>query len=69
MQGRPVFAGSCGCDMESKRSGAELQEKYISSYIDSYRNLEILKNSAAEFTGLTDFEEFLESLEQHMRYR
>ena len=68
MQGRPVFAGSCGCDMESKRSGAELQEKYISSYIDSYRNLEILKNSAAEFTGLTDFEEFLESLEQHMRY-
>lgn len=68
MQGRPVFAGSCGCDVEVTCGGAELQEKYISSYIESYRNLEILKNSAAEFTGLTDFEDFMDSLEQHMRY-
>ncbi len=68
IQGSPVFADSCGCETEHEYGGAELQEKYVSSYIEFHRNLEILKNSAAEFTGLTEFEDFLDSLEQHIRY-
>lgn len=68
MQGSPVFADSCGCETEYKYGSAELQEKYVNSYIDFHRNLEILRNSAAEFTGLTEFEDFLDSLEQHIRY-
>ena len=68
MQGCTVYADSCGCETESKYSGADLKDKYINSYMDFHRNLEILKNSAAEFTGLTEFKDFLDSLEQHVRY-
>ncbi len=68
MQGSPVYADSCGCETDSKYSGADLKDKYINSFMDFHRNLEILKNSAAEFTGLTEFKDFLDSLEQHVRY-
>lgn len=68
MQGSPVFADSCGCETQSRYGNVELQEKYVSSYIESYRSLEILKSSAAEFTGMTDFEDFLDSLEQHVQH-
>lgn len=68
MQGRPIFAESCGCTTGLEQGNAELHEKYIRSYINSHRSLEILKNTTAEFTGLTDFNDFLDSLEQHIRY-
>lgn len=68
MQGRPVFAESCGCETGFEHGSAELHEKYIKGYINSNRNLEILKNTTAEFTGLTDFNGFLDILEQHIRY-
>lgn len=67
IQGRPVFAESCGCETDHKNSSMELQEKYVRNYINSHRNLEILRNMAEEFTGLTDFNDFLDSLEQHVR--
>lgn len=67
MQGRPVFAESCGCETGLERGGGELQEKYIRSYISTHRGLEILKNTAAEFTGVTDFNDLLDSLEQRIR--
>lgn len=68
MQGRPFFSESCGCGTVLEHGGEELQEKYIRSYIHSHRSLEILKNTAAEFTGLTDFNDLLDSLEQHIHY-
>ncbi len=68
IQGQPVFAESCGCETEYGNSGVELQEKYIRGYINSQRNLEILNNTFAEFTGVADFNEFLDCLEQHIRY-
>lgn len=68
MQGRPVFSESCGCETGVEHGGGELHEQYIRSYINSHRSLEILKSTAAEFTGLTDFNELLDSLEQHIRY-
>lgn len=68
MQGRPVFSESCGCETGLEHGGGELQEKYIRSYINSCRSLEILRHTATEFTGLTDFNDLLNSLEQHIRY-
>lgn len=68
MEGCPVFAESCGCESVHRHGDTELQEKYVRNYINFQRKMEILINTAAEFTGLTDFNEFLESLEQHIRY-
>ncbi len=68
IQGQPVFAESCGCETKYGNNSVELQERFIRGYINSQRNLEILNSTFAEFTGVTDFNEFLDSLEQHIRY-
>lgn len=67
IQGKAVFAASCGCAYEGDGTSAQIREKYIGSYVSAIQDMEIIRNSAAEFTGLTDLDGLLGCLEKYIR--
>lgn len=67
IQGKAVFAGSCGCDFHMQEDVAHMQMKFIESYVHASRDMETLRNFSAEFTGLRDLDDLLGCLEQYIR--
>ncbi len=65
--GRPLFSQSCGCDKKQSYTHAELQEMYVRKSVEVDDNLELLKCCAAEFTGLENFDDFKECVQQYIR--
>lgn len=67
IHGEPIYGGSCGCTCEKEIAESVLQEKYIVNQVDTHWNLEMLKSSAADFTGVTDYNNLMQNLEKFMR--
>lgn len=67
IQGKAVFAGSCGCDFCTQEDVARMQMKFIESYVHESRDVETLRNFSAEFTGLKDLDDLIGCLEQYIR--
>lgn len=65
--GKPLFSQSCGCDKKHSYTHAELQEIYVKKSVEVDDNLELLKCCAAEFTGLENFDDFKECVQQYIR--
>lgn len=65
--GRPIFGGSCGCNRRHGYTHAMLQEKYVRQVVRTAYNLNLIKNSAAEFTGLETFQDFVRVVERYIR--
>lgn len=68
IQGVPVYGGSCGCTHLDSLDTLKLRSDFINMRVENLWNLELIKSSAAEFTGLSSFEEFLTCLEHYIRY-
>lgn len=66
IQGKAVFAASCGCSFEEVGADRQIREKYIGSYVRAIQDMEVIRNSAAEFTGLTDLDGLLGCLEKYI---
>lgn len=67
--GKPIFAQSCGCDKRKhSHSHAQLQEMYIRKSVETNDNLELLKSSAAEFTGLETFDDLRECIQSYIKW-
>lgn len=64
--GKPIFSQSCGCDKKHSYTHAQLQEMYVKNTIEVRDNLELLKNCAAEFTGLNTFNDFMECVKPYI---
>lgn len=68
IRGCPVLAGSCGCKVvEGYDDTAILRDSFVENYVRSSQDMETIKNSSAEFTGLVDFEDLLRRLERYIR--
>lgn len=65
--GKVIFSQSCGCDKKHNYTHAELQKMYVKKSVDIDDHLELLKNSAAEFTGLETFDDFMECTQRYIR--
>ncbi|MCM1104486.1 MAG: GGDEF domain-containing protein [Clostridium sp.] len=65
--GSPVFGGSCGCVRRHDYTHAMLQEKYVRKVVQTEYYLKLIKNSAAEFTGLETFEDFMRVAKSYIR--
>lgn len=65
--GSPIFGGSCGCNRRHDYTHAMLQEKYVRNVVRTGHYLSVIKNSAAEFTGLETFEDFVRVVESYIR--
>lgn len=65
--GSPIFGGSCGCNRQNDFTHAMLQEKYVRKVVQTGYYLNLIKNSAAEFTGLDTFEDFMRVVESYIR--
>lgn len=68
IEGVPVYGGSCGCAHLESLDTLRIREDFIKMRVDNLWNLEMLKSSAGEFTGLSNFTEFLACLERYIRY-
>lgn len=67
IEGRPVFGGSCGCNRQHDYTHAMLQEKYVRKVVETDYYLKLIKNSAAEFTALDTFEDFMRVAEAYIK--
>lgn len=67
IQGKAVFAGSCGCDFCMQEDLTRMQMKFINSYVHASRDTETLRNCSADFTGLRDLDDLLGCLEHYIR--
>ena len=66
IQGHAMFAESCGCADCRDTDASQMRENYMKQHVKAYQEMEIIKNSSVEFTGLTQFDDLLESLEQYI---
>lgn len=66
IQGSAVFADSCGCTARDMYSAASMKDMYIAEHVRAHHDMEMLRNSSAEFTGQKDLEGLLECLEQYI---
>lgn len=67
IRGHAMFAESCGCADRRDTDAAQIRENYMKQHVKDNRELEIMKNSSVEFTGLVEFDDLLESLERYIR--
>ena len=67
IRGHAMFSESCGCADWRDTDAAQMRENYMKQNVRAHQEMEIIKNSSVEFTGLVDTEEFLASLEQYIR--
>lgn len=65
--GRAIFSQSCGCDRKHNYTHAELQKMYVKKSVGTDKYMEMLKASAAEFTGLETFDDFMECAQRYIR--
>lgn len=65
--GKAIFSQSCGCDKKQNYTHAELQKMYVKKSADIEENLQLLKRSAAEFTGLETFDDFMECSKRYIQ--
>lgn len=65
--GKVIFSQSCGCDKKHNYTHAELQRMYVKKSVDTDEYLELIKSSAAEFTGLKTFDDFMECTQRYIR--
>ncbi len=65
--GKAIFSQSCGCEKKHNYSHAELQRMYVKKSVEIDEHLEILKSSAAEFTGVETFDDFMECAQRYIR--
>ncbi|MDD6811208.1 MAG: GGDEF domain-containing protein [Lachnospiraceae bacterium] len=65
--GKAIFSQSCGCDKKQNYTHAELQKMYVKKSVDMDEHLRLLKSSAAEFTGLETFDDFMECSKRYIR--
>ena len=65
--GKVIFSQSCGCDKKHNYTHAELQRMYVKRSVDTDEYLELIKSSAAEFTGLKTFDDFMECTQRYIR--
>lgn len=65
--GEAIFSQSCGCEKKHNYTHAELQRMYVKKSVDIDEHLELLKSSAAEFTGLETFDDFMECAQRYIR--
>ena len=65
--GSPIFGGSCGCNRKHDYTHAMLQEKYVRKVVQTDYYLKLIKNSAAEFTGLETFQDFVRVVQYYIR--
>lgn len=65
--GKVIFSQSCGCDKKHNYTHAELQRMYVKKSVDTDEYLEWIKSSAAEFTGLKTFDDFMECTQRYIR--
>lgn len=64
---KAIFSQSCGCDKKHYYTHAELQRMYVKKTVDIEDHMELLKSSAAEFTGLETFDDFMECTQRYIR--
>ncbi len=67
VEGIPIFGASCGCNRTHDYTHAMLQEKYVRKVVETDSYLKLIKNSAAEFTGLETFEDFVRVAKDYIR--
>lgn len=65
--GSPVFGGSCGCNRRHDYTHAALQEKYVRKVVQTDYYMKVIKDSAAEFTGLETFEDLVRVVKSYIR--
>lgn len=65
--GKAIFSQSCGCEKKHNYTHAELQRMYVKKSVDTDEYLELIKTSAAEFTGLETFDDFMECTKRYLR--
>lgn len=65
--GKAIFSQSCGCDKKQNYTHAELQKMYVKKSVSTDKYMEMLKASAAEFTGLETFDDFMECTQRYIR--
>ena len=66
IQGRAMFAESCGCADWRDTDASQMRENYMKQQVKAYQEMEIIKNSSVEFTGLVEIDDLLETLEQYI---
>lgn len=66
--GKAIFSQSCGCDKKHNYTHAELQRMYVKKSVQTDEYLELIKSSAAEFTGLRTFDDFMECSQRYIRH-
>ncbi|MDE7017858.1 MAG: GGDEF domain-containing protein [Lachnospiraceae bacterium] len=65
--GKPIFSQSCGCDRKHSYTHAQLQKMYVKKSVQISDDLEMLKNCAAEFSGLQTFNDFIEGVKPYIQ--
>lgn len=66
--GKAIFSQSCGCNKKHNYTHAQLQRMYVKRMVDTDEYLELLKSSAAEYTGLKTFDDFMECTQRYIRH-
>lgn len=65
---KAIFSQSCGCDKKHNYTHAQLQRMHVKRMVDTDEYLELLKSSAAEYTGLKTFDDFMECTQRYIRH-
>ena len=63
----PVFSESCGCARRNYSTHAQVQEMFVRKQIEQDNGQTLLKNSAAEFSGIERMRDLIVTLRKYIR--
>ena len=64
---KPVFSESCGCQRRNYSSHAQVQDMFVGKQIEQDYSQTLLKNSAAEFSGLERSRDLIVTLRKYIK--
>ncbi|MCH5186236.1 MAG: GGDEF domain-containing protein [Oscillospiraceae bacterium] len=64
---QPIFSESCGCARRNYTTYEQVQDMYVRKQIEQDYSQTLLKNSSAEFTGVSRFHDLMVTLRKYIR--